>query len=574
MREPSVELRSALLGVDGTPGIVLDDAIDLEGENAWILPLTLTIPHGSEHVPLVTEWFVRVSYEYPSGAIDVLPSATNSIETTFPHQNANVLVADRPWRRGRLCVDRNGRHLFGERALSQARTARHRLAWHLQSAHEWVAAASAGTLREAGDPFELPDVPTRDDHVLAYVEDVASFVSWTDDLAGQRGLTGTCEVVTVGPELLVVRSSRRKASARPPWGKRVLSASAFTSAWILLPAVPTIGAYAFPSTWAQLRSTCSAFGVNLNDALRRIAPSVRESTGRALLLVCFPIPKNVGGGEVEIVYQALRLPPLSRHPKMNEKQRWRLDIAQNFRNDHPIDWLRTTNVADAHLATRGLLPERLRDARVVLIGCGSLGSMIAEILVRKGLRRLTLMDGETFAVGNARRHLLTLDEIGAWKAQALAERLNAVSLFADVGAITTALRWPIDETAPLVNHDIIVDCTAEDDVVHSLSALPSDKKKRFYSFAMRTYASALLAFTCDGASIDAESFFNAVSRLEPDVVEDDISIRDAGCQNPAFPASWDRIVVLASHAVRFMELQADAEPARPVFETIDVQGQA
>ncbi len=199
--------------------------------------------------------------------------------------------------------------------------------------------------------------------------------------------------------------------------------------------------------------------------------------------------------------------------------------------------------------------------------------MLAEILVRKGLRRLTLMDGDTFAVGNARRHLLTLDEISAWKAQALAERLNAVSLFADVEAVTTALRWPIDESAFLVNHDIIVDCTSEDDVVHSLSALPGDKKMRFYSFSMRTYASALLAFACDGPSIGAEAFFSTVSRLEPDVVEDDIPIRDAGCQNPAFPASWDRIIVLASHAVRFMELQADAELATPVFKTIDVQGQ-
>ena len=569
MRELSAELLSGLLGVDGAQGILLDDAVHIEGEDAWILPLTLTIPHGSENVASITEWFVRVQYGYPSGAIDVLPSAANSIETTFPHQNANRFVAGRPWRNGRLCVDQSGRHLFGERALSQPRSPRERLAWHLRSAREWIIAAAEGTLRLPGDPFELPDVPIRDGCVLAYAEDDATFGSWLDEFSKPPGLSSTCSVVEVMPGLLVVRTSRRKASVIPLWGKLVMAAEDFASAWILLPAVPTVGVYAFPSTWGELRSACAAFGVNLNEKLKQIAPDLRECASGALLIICFPIPDTVGGPDVEVALQALRLPRLTRSPQMNERQRWRLDISQLFRNNHPIDWLRTTNVADAHFATRGRLPDTLRDAYVVLIGCGSLGSMIAELLIRKGLRRLTLLDGDSFAIANTRRHVLTLEEIGQSKATALAARLNTISLFANVEAISTALCWPIDPNNAVTACDVVIDCTAEDDIIQDLSALPEGKKKRFYSFAMRSYATSLLAFASEGTSIDADAFFQAVTRLEHDLVKDDSAIRDAGCQNPAFPAHWDRIVALASRAVHFVETKINMELPTPVFETID-----
>src|SRR5512139_4228664 len=72
--------------------------------------------------------------------------------------------------------------------------------------------------------------------------------------------------------------------------------------------------------------------------------------------------------------------------------------------------------------------ERLAAAHVVVLGVGGVGSFTAEALVRAGVGRVTLVDGERVDETNANRQLHALEgEFGRFKAEVVAERLRRVS---------------------------------------------------------------------------------------------------------------------------------------------------
>jgi hypothetical protein len=61
-------------------------------------------------------------------------------------------------------------------------------------------------------------------------------------------------------------------------------------------------------------------------------------------------------------------------------------------NDIKLDWLNSENWYPDQIRSRGTLPEIFEGKNILLIGAGSLGSMIAELLVRGGIDRLALID--------------------------------------------------------------------------------------------------------------------------------------------------------------------------------------
>lgn len=96
--------------------------------------------------------------------------------------------------------------------------------------------------------------------------------------------------------------------------------------------------------------------------------------------------------------------------------------------------------APAHLGAplpEGTIPDpelrgRLAAARVAILGCGGLGSNIAAMLVRSGVRKLTLVDFDVVAEDNLNRQLFFRDQIGALKTDALADTLLRIAPDADL----------------------------------------------------------------------------------------------------------------------------------------------
>ncbi|MFD3696921.1 HesA/MoeB/ThiF family protein [Streptomyces sp. NPDC058646] len=77
--------------------------------------------------------------------------------------------------------------------------------------------------------------------------------------------------------------------------------------------------------------------------------------------------------------------------------------------------------------TEGLLSPALADSHVLLVGVGSVGSYLAETLVRSGVGRITLVDPDRVEPANLGRSMFDARDIGRNKAKATARRLRRVN---------------------------------------------------------------------------------------------------------------------------------------------------
>jgi molybdopterin/thiamine biosynthesis adenylyltransferase/rhodanese-related sulfurtransferase len=95
-----------------------------------------------------------------------------------------------------------------------------------------------------------------------------------------------------------------------------------------------------------------------------------------------------------------------------------------------------------------LLPEvgeagqqQLRDARVLIVGAGGLGSPAALYLAAAGVGHLGIVDGDRLDVSNLQRQILyDTSEVGAMKAELARERLHALNPLIEVTAHAVELR--------------------------------------------------------------------------------------------------------------------------------------
>lgn len=72
--------------------------------------------------------------------------------------------------------------------------------------------------------------------------------------------------------------------------------------------------------------------------------------------------------------------------------------------------------------------EKLKNANILVVGLGGVGSYAAEFIARAGIQKMTIVDGDVFDETNKNRQLPALDStIGKPKAQILAARLKDIN---------------------------------------------------------------------------------------------------------------------------------------------------
>ena len=118
----------------------------------------------------------------------------------------------------------------------------------------------------------------------------------------------------------------------------------------------------------------------------------------------------------------------------------------------------------------------LRDRKVSIVGCGSLGSKVAAMMARAGVGRFLLVDDDLLLPDNLVRHDLDWRDVGTHKAESVARRIQLVNPLAKCelrkhrlggqessGSIETLI-------TSLSKSDLIVDCTADPSVFNYLCA--------------------------------------------------------------------------------------------------------
>ena len=102
---------------------------------------------------------------------------------------------------------------------------------------------------------------------------------------------------------------------------------------------------------------------------------------------------------------------------------------------------------------------KLRNSRVLVIGCGGLGVPVLTYLAGAGIGRIGMVDGDKLEASNLHRQTLyALADVGEHKAILAADRLRALNPEVDARAYT--IRLNAENAAELVSeYDLVIDCT-------------------------------------------------------------------------------------------------------------------
>jgi hypothetical protein len=296
----------------------------------------------------------------------------------------------------------------------------------------------------------------------------------------------------------------------------------------------------------------------------------------------------MAGSAEHMHWLAIRLPALSRGEVFFNGFRpgarmahWLVDRRDAVADSQPISWQNSENWTPEELATRGRLPDALSGRNVLLIGAGAVGSAIGELLIRGGVRRLTIMDDDALKAGNLCRHTLLLQDVLKNKAEQLGERLRSASPHVQVVAMRES--FPPTNPEALVKVaacDLVLDCTAEDDVIRKLASFAWAGPRFFASVWLGLRARRVFCFAARGSTFPVRDFDNLVQPwLRQESGEPgagDLPREGVGCWHPVFPAGADDVWLLASAVIKHLSgalSQPDTGPILAVFEqTADEAG--
>ena len=110
---------------------------------------------------------------------------------------------------------------------------------------------------------------------------------------------------------------------------------------------------------------------------------------------------------------------------------------------------------------------RLKEASVLIVGVGGVGSYAAEAVARAGVGNITVMDGDSVQPSNLNRQLVALTStLGRNKAEVMADRIKDIDPHTNVVAL--ARFYEEDDDLDLTAYDWIIDAI---DSVNAKTAL-------------------------------------------------------------------------------------------------------
>lgn len=557
-----------------------------DGGLAWLVPVTITIGSSSAHVPTTTSWLLRVAHGYPLGSVDLYPALAESVTATFQHQDVNLLIPGHSYRLGKLCLDNPYRlKLLASEGNDPVGDADYRVAWYLRRAVEWLERAATGYLARPAESFEIPRcLALRERIQLVHDESPATFGSWSGRERSwgrivwkrPRGLEKTLVAAKFldGSGRMIREASTNAFEAGEPHVEGI---------WWLWPKPIAVVPWQFAYAWADLRDVARAQQVDVSRTLKSIAATMR-GRGPVILMLGYPMPATWYGDPVEVHWQAVEIFTFERGKpangfRSNESGWWQRDIATKFRGSDVMNYANTENWHPDRLQARGRVAVDLTAKKVAVIGCGALGSSLAELLVRGGVSRMLLVDGETLEVGNLVRHVLTAKDVGKNKADALAALLSVAAPLADIRASTVHLPSEPQQLHDLLDDcDIIVDCSATNDVPAVLASAWWSIAPIFISASVGFEAQRTFLYRVRGNTFTVDDFHH---QLAPWLVREQTAwassgecIEGVGCYSPLFRARLDDLKLAAIASLRFIEAACANDDDGPKLLVLEKTGLA
>lgn len=214
---------------------------------------------------------------------------------------------------------------------------------------------------------------------------------------------------------------------------------------------------------------------------------------------------------------------------------------------------------------------------VVVLGCGGLGSWIAEYVVRGGCRSLDVVDYAQVTGGHLVRQNFTEDDVARFKAESLARHLRAIAPACDITHSVTASITPRTREV-MANGGFIIDATVSTATALMLDALATSTPDRRAVVAqvatdVGSGSLGMVVVSPPGGSpgvvaIDEQTgnLVRGDGRLEPyftfwDPSEEDELVPARGCSVPTFHGSAADIAAVAATQVNLIGRHAQRDAA-------------
>lgn len=558
MKEPSKMLIESRRCVDEFSQLELITDLEWdEYESVWHFSIRVHHDFKGRNIPPDTVWYVTVQDIFPYGKVKIYPSTHEGIVETFYHQSNNGITSGNGlWRKGEICLKDPLESVAD--INSEPLEAEERIRWNIVRLLEWIDKAENDCLVSEKDNFELPDVKESNDSYIIFNEDVVSFMQWED----VRAKAGTVKVYSQENNQYFVDSFcdvKGNLCVQNVWGGYVdrIAKNMYTGIWLLLEQIPVVNRWQAPNTIAELKEALEQNNIFWDTDIVCLLDKIRDGK-RHPFMIGFPIPKQFGGEYQNYHWWSWMLPAISHHNKTQKgfranKRGWHCrDILDIFKNDRQIEWCFSENWNQKQILKRGMFDREITRKKYVIIGVGSIGCVIAELLVRSGIWNILIVDGDCLSVGNLARHTLSMKNVGHAKAVGLKNRLEEISCHVRVEAITEYLS--ASNLNLLDAYDVIVDCTAKDSVIDLLSRIR--KEKTFISVSVGYKAERMYFLYYRGKNLTSSMFDERLRKIvqkdKEQMLIDGLPWDGIGCWNPVFPAFGCDMYLAATMAVEII----------------------
>jgi len=220
----------------------------------------------------------------------------------------------------------------------------------------------------------------------------------------------------------------------------------------------------------------------------------------------------------------------------------------------PINWAQTKNCSYKYFFGRGSLCETITQKKILIIGIGAVGSMVATTLARGGCISIALADHDIKEPENVCRSEYFFSTGLNSKVQDLKIALIQISPFIEVSAFSEfmdAVKLYINDDkyrgqikAAIEKFDLIIDCTADNDVAYILETLAIESE--LINLSITNHASELIC-------VVKPNLYDTLMHLSESLDSDKIDLYNpTGCWSPTFKASYNDISLIVQFAVKHL----------------------
>lgn len=118
-----------------------------------------------------------------------------------------------------------------------------------------------------------------------------------------------------------------------------------------------------------------------------------------------------------------------------------------------------------YLIGRAGIFKQIKNRKVLIIGCGSIGGYLASELVKSGISNLILVDDDKLTSGNIYRHLLGLEYVGQYKTKAIGKYIEKNIPFVNINTFESEIEELIENyMLDFEEFDLVISATGNHNI--------------------------------------------------------------------------------------------------------------